>query len=98
MGCNCVRIVPSFTQRLLPCAVAAGSDIRVLAAEIEHNPQLEVTIDVAAGRVFFEDQDFPITVPDTAREALTTGQWDPIAGLLENKDAVHQRMTALGWV
>lgn len=82
----------------IPCAVAAGSDIRVLAAEIERNPQLEVTIDVAAGRVSFEDQDFPITVPDTAREALTTGQWDPIAGLLENKDAVHQRMTALGWV
>lgn len=82
----------------IPCAVAAGADIRVLATEIERNPQLEVTIDVAAGRVFFEDQEFAITVPDTAREALTTGQWDPIAGLLENKDAVHQRMTALGWV
>ena len=82
----------------IPCAIASGSDIRMLAAEIERNPQLEITIDVAAGRVSFEDQDFPITVPHTAREALTTGQWDPIAGLLENKEAVHQRMTALGWV
>lgn len=82
----------------IPCAVASGSDIRMLAAEIERNPQLEVTVDVAARRVSFEDQDFPITVPDTAHEALTTGQWDPIAGLLENKEAVHQRMTALGWV
>ncbi|MBX7210571.1 MAG: 3-isopropylmalate dehydratase small subunit [Verrucomicrobiaceae bacterium] len=82
----------------IPCVVASGTDIRMLAAEIERNPQLEVTVDVAAGRVSFEDQDFPISVPDTAREALTTGQWDPIAGLLENKEAVHQRMTALGWV
>ncbi len=82
----------------IPCAVAAGSDIRVLAVEIERNPQLEVTIDLAAGKVFFEDQEFPIVMPSTAHEALTTGQWDPIAELLENKDAVHARMTALGWV
>ena len=82
----------------IPCAVAAGSDIRVLAAEIERNPQLEVTIDVAAGRVYFEDQEFAITLPSTAHEALTSGKWDPIAELLENKDAIHTRMTALGWV
>uniref|UniRef100_UPI0037844950 3-isopropylmalate dehydratase small subunit 2 n=1 Tax=Prosthecobacter sp. TaxID=1965333 RepID=UPI0037844950 len=81
----------------IPCVVAAGSDIRVLAAEIERNPQLEVTIDVAAGKVFFEDQEFAITLPSTAHEALTTGKWDPIAELLENKDAVHARITALGF-
>lgn len=81
----------------IPCVVAAGSDIKVLAAEIERNPKLEVTIDVAAGKVFFEDQEFPISLPATAHEALTTGQWDPIAELLENKDAVHERLTALGF-
>ncbi|MBL9180097.1 MAG: 3-isopropylmalate dehydratase small subunit [Verrucomicrobiaceae bacterium] len=81
----------------IPCVVAAGTDIKVLAAEIARNPQLEVTIDLAAGKVFFEDQEFAITLPSTAHEALTTGQWDPIAELLENKDAVHARITALGF-
>ena len=52
-----------------------------------------------AAFALFPDRDYcSLTVPHTAREALTTGQWDPIAGLLENKEAVHQRMTALGWV
>ncbi|MEY4483038.1 MAG: 3-isopropylmalate dehydratase small subunit [Verrucomicrobiota bacterium] len=80
----------------IPCAVASGADIAVLANEIERNPALEVTIDLKAGRVFFEDQEFPITLPDTALDALTTGQWDPIAGLLENKDAVDLKIRALG--
>lgn len=82
----------------IPCAVASGADIGVLANEIEKNPNLEVTVDLAAEKVYFEDQEFPIVVPHTAREALTTGRWDPIGELLEHKDAVHQRMRALGWV
>ncbi len=81
----------------IPCVIAAGADIKVLANEIERNPKLEVTIDLAAGKVFFEDQEFDITLPKTAHEALTTGQWDPIAELLEHKDAVHERLTALGF-
>lgn len=80
----------------IPCAVASGRDISVLANEIERNPTLEVTIDLKAGRVFFEDQEFPITLPDTALDALTTGQWDPIVGLLNNKDAVDKKIRALG--
>lgn len=80
----------------IPCAVASGADIAVLANEIERNPALEVTIDLKAGRVFFEDQEFAITLPDTALDALTTGQWDPIAGLLENKDAVDKKIRELG--
>jgi hypothetical protein len=37
-------------------------------------------------------------VPDTAHEALTTGQWDPIGALLDNKDKVAARAAALGLV
>ncbi|MBE2284732.1 MAG: 3-isopropylmalate dehydratase small subunit [Prosthecobacter sp.] len=81
----------------IPCVCASGADIQVLAKEIERNPQLEVTVDLAAGKVFFEDQEIAITLPSTAHEALTSGQWDPIAELLENKDAVHERITALGF-
>jgi 3-isopropylmalate/(R)-2-methylmalate dehydratase small subunit len=55
-------------------------------------------VDLEAQRVFFGDQNFTIVIPDTAFEALTSGKWDPIAELLENKDAVHERMVAQGWV
>ncbi len=80
----------------IPCAVATASDIAVLAKEIERNPQLEVTVDLHEERVFFEDQDFTIVLPSTARDALTSGQWDPIAELLENKDAVAAKAKELG--
>ena len=82
----------------IPCVCATAEDIAKLAAAIEADPQTQITVDIDAQRVFFGDQNFTIVMPDTARDALTTGQWDPIAGLLENKEAVHQRMTALGWV
>ncbi|WP_050031020.1 3-isopropylmalate dehydratase small subunit [Verrucomicrobium sp. BvORR034] len=82
----------------IPCAVAAHNDIVALAKEVERNPKLEVTVDLLEGKVFFEDQEFAIIVPHTAREALTTGQWDPIAELLENKDAVDAKIRELAVV
>ena len=70
----------------------------MLAKEIERNPKLEVTVDLLAEKVFFEDQEFPIVVPHTAREALTTGQWDPIAELLQHKDEVAAKARELNLV
>lgn len=80
----------------IPCVTASAQDIRVLAAEVARNPRLEITVDLAAEKVSFEDEDMPITVPRTAREALTTGQWDPIAALLENRDKVDRKIRELG--
>ena len=59
---------------------------------------IEVTVDLHEERVFFDDTYFRIAVPHTAREALVTGQWDPIAGLLENRDKVDAKIHELGVV
>ena len=82
----------------IPCVVATAQDIQVLANEIERNPKLEVTVDLLSEKVFFEDEEMPITVLHSAREALTTGQWDPIAALLDNKDKVDAKIHELGVV
>jgi 3-isopropylmalate/(R)-2-methylmalate dehydratase small subunit len=82
----------------IPCVTASAQDIQVLAKEIERNPKLEITVDILAEKVFFEDEEMPISVLHSAREALTTGQWDPIAALLDNKDKVDARIHALGVV
>lgn len=82
----------------IPCVTASAQDIQVLANEIERNPKLEVTADLVAEKVFFEDEEMPISVLPTAREALTSGQWDPIAALLENKDKVDKKIHELGVV
>ncbi len=82
----------------IPCVTASAQDIQVLANEIERNPKLEVTVDLVAEKVFFEDEEMPISVLHTAREALTSGQWDPIAALLENKEKVDKKIHELGVV
>lgn len=82
----------------IPCVTASAQDIQVLANEIERNPKLEVTVDLVAEKVFFEDEEMPISVLPTAREALTSGQWDPIAALLENKEKVDKKIHELGVV
>jgi 3-isopropylmalate/(R)-2-methylmalate dehydratase small subunit len=67
----------------MPCAVMSGADIRALAALIESDPAILITLDLLEGKVTAADMDFPATLPDHAREALVTGKWDAIADLLE---------------
>ncbi|MCB1098566.1 MAG: 3-isopropylmalate dehydratase small subunit [Verrucomicrobiae bacterium] len=81
----------------IPCVVATGDDIKVLAAAVEADPTLAVTVDVDQCRVFFGDQSFTVHVPDSARDALISGKWDPIADLLESADEVSDRMQQLGY-
>ena len=82
----------------IPCVTASAQDIQVLAKEIERNPRLEVTVDLHEEKVFFEDEEMPVSVLHSAREALTTGQWDPIVALLHNKDKVDAKIRELGVV
>lgn len=81
----------------IPCVMASAEDIAKLAAAVDANPKLEVTVDVANAKVVYGSESFSVTIPTTAHEALTSGKWDPIAELLEAKDAIHARMTAMGF-
>src|SRR5688572_15344439 len=63
----------------IPCVCATAADIEKLAAAVEADPTTEVTVDVENKRVVFGNQSFTVNLPETAYEALTTGQWDPIA-------------------
>lgn len=81
----------------IPCVVASTADIKKIADVVAADPKTEIKVDVTGRQVIFGDQSIPVTLPATAHEALTSGKWDPIAELLENKDAVHARITALGF-
>lgn len=82
----------------MPCAIATADDIQTLAAAIEANPSLEVTIDVANSQVTYgEDQSIAVTIPHTASDALINGRWDPIAELLESDNEVATTMAAAGY-
>lgn len=87
------------TTLAMPCVTAANADITALRNAIEANPQLEFTIDVDALEVRTSDgHTFPVQMPDSARDALISGRWDPIQELLDNDAAIQSRAKELGYV
>ncbi|MFT5466741.1 MAG: 3-isopropylmalate/(R)-2-methylmalate dehydratase small subunit [Verrucomicrobiales bacterium] len=82
----------------IPCAAAAEEDLAKLAAAVDADPALEVSIDVDARRVKFGDESITVHIPDGAREGLIEGKWDPIAELIEGKDEVAKTATKLPYM
>lgn len=82
----------------VPCVNAARGDLDRLAAAITANPQLAVTVDLEAKQVRAGDLSFPVTILESARSSLTTGNWDFLGQLLEGADAVKQTAAKLPYV
>jgi 3-isopropylmalate/(R)-2-methylmalate dehydratase small subunit len=84
------------TTLAMPCVTAAAADIAALREAVEADPSLEVTVDVESLRVSVPGgPSFAVAMPASAREALISGRWDPIRELLDNEEAVGQRLHAL---
>ena len=72
----------------LACVSADRADIARIAAAIEADPALEVTVDLGATKIRFGGQSAPLTLRDSARDALINGRWDSIGELLDGREAV----------
>ncbi len=87
------------TTLAMPCVIASPGDVAALRAAIDETPGTEVTIDLRDLRVRTSGGlDFPVAMPDSAREALLSGRWDPIQELLDNEPAIDARAQALHYV
>ena len=82
----------------VPCVTATADDIKALSAAIDTDPEAEISIDVENSRVSGAGLDFPVVVPESAHEALTSGNWDPIAELQAGEADVDERVKSLGYV
>ena len=82
----------------MPCVSAAAEDIAALGAALEENPATAIAIDLEALTVSYGDTSFAITMPDSARQALTSGRWDPIQELLDSDEAISKVGEALPYV
>lgn len=80
----------------LVCARLAAHDLADLSARVADDASLVVTIDVAAEQVTAGATTYPAQIGASAREALTTGYWDPIGELLEGVPDVLATAAALG--
>jgi 3-isopropylmalate/(R)-2-methylmalate dehydratase small subunit len=87
------------TTLAMPCVTASAADVQRLREAIEADPSTGVTIDVASQRVTTSGGlSFPVTMPESAREALVSGRWDPIQELLDNEAAIETKARELHYV
>jgi len=84
------------TTLAMPCVMASAADLAALRQQVETDPATLVTIDVVALRVRSSGGlDFAVTMPESAREALVSGRWDPIQELLDNSPAIEAKAAEL---
>ena len=87
------------TTLAMPCVIASATDIASLRDAIDADPSIEITIDVENRRVRSSNGlDFAVQMPDSAREALVSGRWDPIQELLDNNSAIEATAKKLHYV
>ena len=87
------------TGLAMPCVMASAADIKTLAAAIEADPKVEITIDVVNLKVRTSGGlEIAVTMPDSSREALISGRWDPIQELLDNDAAIEAKAKELHYV
>lgn len=72
----------------IPAVRASRADLARLVAAVEANPSLEVTVDLTTLTVSAGEISFSVVMPDSARDALVTGQWDYLGRLLSAADEV----------
>lgn len=72
----------------IPAVKATRADLEKLATAIEKNPKLEITVDLQTLKVTADGVSFSVSMPDSAKDALITGQWDYLGRLLSAADQV----------
>jgi len=82
----------------IPAVCAARADLERLAATIDANPAQDISIDLDGCTICCGNEEISCEMPDSARSALTSGQWDFLSQLLEDQDAIRQTADTLPYM
>lgn len=74
----------------IPCLSASRGDLEKLSQAIIANPQAEIVVDLEAKQVKLGNISAPITILESARSSLVTGNWDFLGQLLDGASQVQQ--------
>lgn len=81
----------------MPCVCASHEDIEALLAYVAANPDTEVSIDLEKMQADCGDLTVTLTMPESARTALTSAKYDPLAELLEQEENIEKTAAAVGY-
>ena len=83
----------------MPCVTLAADQINQLREAVDADPATEITVDVENLQVRSSaGHAFNCAIPDSARDALVKGRWDPIQELLDNEEKISSVGEALPYV
>ena len=82
----------------VPCVCASRGDLEKLTAAINADPKISISVDLNSLQAKAGSLTVPISIPDGARLALTTGKWDFLGQLLEGADAVQAAAKTLPYM
>ncbi|HEY0983725.1 MULTISPECIES: 3-isopropylmalate dehydratase small subunit [unclassified Schlesneria] len=82
----------------IPCVCAARADLDRLNRMVADNPVQLIKVDLMAKQIQAGDLTFPVTILESARSSLTTGNWDFLGQLLEGADAVKSSSAQLPYM
>ena len=87
------------TTLAMPCVTLEADEIDQLSQSVEADPAVQITIDLVGKRVRSSaGHDFQLSIPESARDALVAGRWDPIQELLDREADIAVRAKALHYV
>ncbi len=72
-----------------PAVCASPADLETLDRLIQADPTREITVDLETMKVTCGDFTCAVSMPDSARDSLLSGQWDFLNLLLENAAAIR---------
>jgi 3-isopropylmalate/(R)-2-methylmalate dehydratase small subunit len=82
----------------LACATAPAAEIERLTALADSQPDLEFHLDIEARTLTADDLRIAVTIPDSVRTALLTGDWDATSLLLDKYDEVEAVAARLPYI
>jgi 3-isopropylmalate/(R)-2-methylmalate dehydratase small subunit len=87
------------TTLAMPCVTLTAGEIDQLRQAVDADPSVEITIDLVNKRVRSSaGHDFPLNIPESARDALVAGRWDPIQELLDRESEITAKAKELHYV
>ena len=82
----------------IPCVCASRADLDRLASIAAETPQQEITVDLMTSQARTQGLTCDVTILESARSSLTTGNWDFLGQLLEGDVAVKQTAATLPYM
>jgi 3-isopropylmalate/(R)-2-methylmalate dehydratase small subunit len=82
----------------VPTVTVSAKEIEQLMKSVEENPRTEYTVDLESKTLSYGNHKIPIDLPETYRNALTTGSWDSTTMLRANLEQVRKTASKLPYM